>query len=360
MPHINSKSGTKDLQCWIDYWSAKYPIASDIAINNIAATHFGSLSLNDLIVIFNWKLEARFQEKAIKQITGYDAINPGDIQRRTGQALAAETDFQAVELLRGLPQMATLPSIAVASSILMVLDQSRWTVMDRMANTSLMALKTALSPLETSAGALRGLYCALHNFNPQAPEFWARDLDWGVYLQVCREIVRLTSRELRTIDRALFESRGNLYFECDKDSGNKPDSSQSALPPARPIAPAPGVSAGVEIINKTKSCLCSECFLQGLRNWILAVRGHVKQSTRTTNYSDGKSFSDAFDRGYVKGTRGRQNVERHDCLSIDLFPAFWAARTATGASNENAYKLPIEGAFSFAPPCQHCEGRCNY
>ena len=354
MPHLNSSSGAGELQCWVDHWSAQYPISSDTPIDIIATSHNGSLNLQNLIEIFNWKLEARFRANAIAAIQAHDRNNPGDIRGRTSRARVAKTDFEAVEHLRGLPQMATPPSIAVASCLLMVLDQSRWTVMDRMANTSLVALKKVLSPLETRKGELRSLFCALSSFSPSPPDFLARDLDWGIYLQACREIARLSGRDLRTIDRALFESRGDLYFECGSTQG----SSQSHI---TSVAPSDVLTAAHTVAFTTPTLSteivarhCADCFLRGLRNWLAVERSHVKQITRDTNYSDGKSFSDAYSRGYVQGTRGRQTIERNECLHIGLFPTFWAARVATGAVTENDYRRPVEGAFRHAPPCKHC------
>ena len=362
MPFLNHRSTEVDLTCWIDYWSGKYPHATDGRVLAIAAGHQGFLTAQDVVVIFEWKLEPRYRAKAVAAISAFDAANPGELRRRTSSALAAKTDIEALRFLRGLPQMATIPSVAVASCLLMVLDRNRWTVIDRMANTALVELKKALSPLETRAGRLRDLYLALHNFNPVAPDYLARDLDWGVYLIICREIARITQRDLRTIDRALYMSRGDLYFECENSGAQNGHEGEEAIVKTgpKPNAGSPGTVVRVPISTSDSPCLCYRCFLEGLENWITEERGGVSKSTRDTNRSDGTSFQLAYENGFVRGSKGRVcNVTRKECLSLDLFPEFWAARVATGAKDEKSYSRPVEGAFKHAPFCPHCEGRCG-
>jgi hypothetical protein len=231
-----------------------------------------------------------------------------------------------------------------------------------MANTALVALKEALSPLETRAGRLRDLYLALHNFNPEAPAYLARDLDWGVYLLTCREIARLTNRDLRTIDRALYMSRGDLYFECENSGAQNGHEGEEAIVKTgpKPNAGSPGTVVRVPRSTSDSPCLCYRCFLEGLENWITEERGGVSKSTRDTNRSDGTSFQLAYENGFVRGSKRRVcNVTRKECLSLDLFPEFWAARVATGAKDEKSYSRPVEGAFKHAPFCPHCEGRCG-
>jgi len=361
MPLLNHRSTEADLKCWIDYWSARYPHITDGPVLAIAAGHQGFLTVQDVVTVFEWKLEPRYRAKAVAAIAAFDAANPGELRRRTSSALAAKTDIEALSFLRGLPQMASIPSVAVASCLLMVLDRNRWTVIDRMANTALVALKKALLPIETRAGSLRDLYLALHNFNPEAPDYFARDLDWGIYLLICREIARITQRDLRTIDRALYMSRGDLYFECensDAQNGREGEDASIRTSP-KPNAGSRGTVVGVPISTSDSPCLCYRCFLEGLENWIAKERGGVKDSTRRTNRSDGTSFQLAYANGFVEGTQGICKVGPQECLSLDLFTEFWAARVATGAKDKGSYWRPVEGAFRHAPFCPHCEGRCS-
>jgi len=361
MTLLNHRSTEADLKCWIDFWTGRYPHATDGTVLAIAAGHHGFLTAQDVATIFEWKLEPRYRANAVAAIAAFDAANPGELRSRTSSALAAKTDIEALSFLRGLPQMATIPSVAVASCLLMVLDRDRWTVIDRMANTALVALKEALSPLETRAGVLRDLYLALHNFNPEAPDYKARDLDWGVYLLICREIERITQRDLRTIDRALYISRGDLYFECENFGGQNGLEGKGAIirTGPKPNAGFPGAFAIANLQRGNSPCLCGECFLLGLNIWIDAERNHVSQRTQATNRSDGRSFAVAFARGYVSGTRGRKPLDPQRCLSLDLFPAFWETRIAVGAKDVGSYWRPVEGAFRHAPHCSHCEGECS-
>jgi len=360
MPLLNSRSPESELQCWIDYWSGKYRVEDDNPVMTIAASHSGYLTIADVVTIFGWKLKGLWPGSKIKAIESFDLANPGVIRSSTASALGAKTDFEALKFLRALPGMQSIPSVAVASSLLMVLDKTRWTVMDRRANTSLVALKIALSPLESHLGILRDLYLPLHNFNPVAPSYEARDLDWGNYLLICREISRLTNRDLRTIDRALYMANGSLDFVCgEKES----DIASQGPTPSRKNSPAPlpvtsRNTPGPRIASST--CICHECFLEGLEIWISIERNHVKEITQRTNRSDGRSFSIAYGRGYVEGTLGTSEVGRQECLSPDLFQEFWAARQATGAATKNDYLRPVEGAFKYAPSCSHCEGKSKH
>ena len=116
---------------------------------------------------------------------------------------------EALRCLRGLPQMKTAGTVAVASAVLMVLDPDRWSVMDRMANKSLVALRNALSVSEEISHELGNLAYLISGFSPPV-DYLARSEDWPRYMAICREIAQLTGVSLREVDRALYKARGDV------------------------------------------------------------------------------------------------------------------------------------------------------
>jgi hypothetical protein len=189
--------------------ASTYNPEDDSKILKIAANHKGYLTAKDLHIIFEWKLQPNHFISASRQLVEYDAIFKGEIKRRTSLIASAESDHHALSILRGLPQMKTGPSVAVASCVLMVLDMNRFTVMDRRANETLVALKETVTKQGTASSELRELRKLLSSFEPPA-DCIARSQDWPTYMAICRELSQATGLALREIDRALYSASGNL------------------------------------------------------------------------------------------------------------------------------------------------------
>ncbi len=133
------------LAAWVASWSGRYDSDSDASVLAMAETSRRHLLVQDLVTIFRWKLQPNHFVAARRSLLEYDADHPGWIKDKTEAACVASSDDEALRCLRGLPQMKTMGTVAVASAVLMVLDPSRWSVMDRMANMSLAAFGDVLS-----------------------------------------------------------------------------------------------------------------------------------------------------------------------------------------------------------------------
>lgn len=209
---LTAASTPSDLRVWLDGWATKYPVVTDDQVMVIANSGAGSLGASDLRKIFQWKLQANHFVTADDSLIRFEKSNPGKIESRTMAALAAEGDAEALAALRGLPQMKTSGTVAVASCLLMCLDPERWTVIDRRAINSIALLKDIFRTLPGVHGALFKLMALLEKFDPPTDEtgrFLARAIDWPLYMDICREIQRLTGLTLRDIDRGLYEANGN-------------------------------------------------------------------------------------------------------------------------------------------------------
>jgi len=221
-----SKSSTvEELTQWVRYWSGLYKVLEDKEVLAIADSHPGFLTTSDLHVIFDWKLTARDYTRAAKILDGF---NPAVIEEKTKAALLAkEDDVEALESLRGLPQMMGNAPCAVASCLLMVLDQNRWTVIDVRANASLMKIKEHVATMVEPENELHKFFALLLDYKPRfsfnkdgSKRYPAVTRDWPLYVAICRRLAEATGQTLRTIDRALFQSKGDLFFG-DPDAGDK-------------------------------------------------------------------------------------------------------------------------------------------
>jgi hypothetical protein len=192
--------------------ASAYNPEDDSKILKIANENKGYLTVKDLRVIFKWKLQPNHFISAERQLVEFDDSHKGEIKRRTSLIASAESDHHALSILRGLPQMKTAPSVAVASCLLMVLDMNRFTVMDRRANETLVELKRAILGERSIARELRELRKLLLSFDPPA-NYLARSQDWPKYMAICRELSNTTRLTLREIDRALYSASGKLHLD---------------------------------------------------------------------------------------------------------------------------------------------------
>jgi hypothetical protein len=201
----------KDLIVWLKHLANEYDSTSDSSVLKIAAGHKGFLTESNLIEIFKWKLQPNHFVQAEKQLKEYTFQNPKSIREKTKSALLAKSDVEALESLRGLPQMKTKESVAVASCLLMVLDVERYTVMDRRANETLVALFPVVKNLATKNTQFNKLENLLSTYRP--PEgYLALAKDWEKYMEICREIARISGLKLRELDRSLYTSSGDTFL----------------------------------------------------------------------------------------------------------------------------------------------------
>jgi hypothetical protein len=195
---------------WLTEWSLLYPFGGDGLIRPVVRPRGGCLTPGELKIVMEWKIGDRFKQAAFDQIDAYEAANAGEISGKTALAMVATTDAQALQELRGLPQMKTRFVAAVGSAILMCLDPERWTVMDVNANAALVCLRDTLrSQAGNPNSPLHDLAVELSTFTPRRTTngYEARTVDWPTYMSICRTIARTTMLSLRTVDRALQQAR---------------------------------------------------------------------------------------------------------------------------------------------------------
>jgi hypothetical protein len=199
----------RDLKLWLKHLANEYDATSDEAVLKIANSHKGFLTEGHLIEIFRWKLQPNHFVQAERHLKEYTNLNPKSIREKTKSALMADGDIQALESLRGLPQMKTKSSVAVASCLLMVLDIEKYTVMDRRANETIVSLLPVIQKMAPKHRHFTYLEELLTTYSPPVG-YLAVASDWETYMKICRELARLTGLELRTLDRSLYTSSGDI------------------------------------------------------------------------------------------------------------------------------------------------------
>lgn len=204
-----SDIGPHELRIWLTHLSNTYDSTSDISVLKIAKEHKGFLTEQNLIEIFRWKLQPNHFVQAERYLKGYSSQNPNSIREKTKSALVAKSDNQALEALRGLPQMRTKDSVAVASCLLMVLEVEKYTVMDRRANETLVALAPVVEKLAGRSSEFAHLQKLLANYTPPKG-FLAVARDWDRYMEICRELSSLSDLTLRELDRSLYTASGDI------------------------------------------------------------------------------------------------------------------------------------------------------
>jgi hypothetical protein len=81
---------------WLTEWSLLYHFSGDQPIQEVLWPSTKNFGPNELRIIFNWKLDNPWRAAAPAQITDYAAAHPGDIEHKTGNALAALDDREAL------------------------------------------------------------------------------------------------------------------------------------------------------------------------------------------------------------------------------------------------------------------------
>ena len=198
-----------DLSKYLRHYESEYEVQYDAPILEIIKRNRGFLTPEDVSQIFTWKLQKHHSVAARKRLDEYVDKFPGLLEEKTALALSAETDLGAIEQLRGIPQMKGNSRVAVASCLLMCLDSTRFTVMDRRANESLVMLKPAILEISRSNNSFDLVQRNISKLNP--PEgYYALAADFPEYLATCRELSLQTNLSLRSLDRALYSAKGNI------------------------------------------------------------------------------------------------------------------------------------------------------
>jgi hypothetical protein len=205
---LGNSLSVEDLILWLKSQSINYKTEYDQAILSISDNHAGFLTKQDLSAIYKWKLQAHHFVAAKRQLDEYEENFHGEIEKKTGMAFLAPSDDEALECLRGIPQIKLKDSVAVASCLLMVLKPNLFTVIDRRANETLCNLKAIISLFNQSEQLARVeellmVYAPLSTFE-------ARSRDWSLYLQICRELAKFSGLTLRELDRALYSAKGDF------------------------------------------------------------------------------------------------------------------------------------------------------
>lgn len=105
--------------------------------------------------------------------------------------------------------------------------------------------------------------------------------------------------------------------------------------------------------------ICASCYREGLRTFVNRRRHRISEVTAQTYWGDGRRFVNFFIEGGIKVKGSWQSTSPRGtdaCLTISDMSEFLKALTAGGMAHSSAtvYRTPIEGAFNYAPACDHC------
>ena len=199
----------QDLWLYLRHHESEYSASHDEGILRITISKRGFLTVEEVSEIFKWKLQNHHAVSAVNKLVLFELESPGYLEKKTSAAYNAKSDLEALEQLRGLPQMKGKSRVAVASALLMCLDIDKYTVMDRRANESLVMLKPVIKELSFQNKDFEILNELLAQLNPPKG-YMAVAADFGIYMSICRELSRLANMNLRNLDRALYSAKGNL------------------------------------------------------------------------------------------------------------------------------------------------------
>jgi hypothetical protein len=166
---------------WIDYWAARYDIASDDEVLNKVGPRVREddcYDRADLLAVGRWKTR--------RVLSKLDSNTDEMIRDLTSTALAAPEPIQhlVLTLLHGV-------QVPMASSLLMVWQPEKHTVIDVRAVKSLVVNGEIDDP----------------NLSQYPP--------YMDYLKVCRAIGDRCNRSLRIVDRALYQAKGRKPVTTD-------------------------------------------------------------------------------------------------------------------------------------------------
>jgi hypothetical protein len=166
----------KELQGWIDRWSAEHPSAWDTKIERLAGRP--AFYHKDLEILYEWKFRGLWPQRKVRLMLAFPEQQVASLSRR---AFSCSDELGALMILTLIPGARA----AGASAILTAFDPTRYTVMDVRALQSL----TMLERWSGDQGAV------------------ASCLAWPDYLDVCRGLANQVDRPLRTVDRALWAAK---------------------------------------------------------------------------------------------------------------------------------------------------------
>ncbi len=169
----------RELQHWVDKWSAQYPAGYDAVLEPLASRE--GFTPGDLEVIYWWKYRGLWPQRKIDQMRNFPDGKVASLSRR---AFACPDELGALRILMLIPGAQA----AGASAILMAHNPEVYTVMD--------------------VRAINSLTWPLKLWSKEDQGTKASSLEWPDYLDRCRAIASRTSRSLRTVDRALYASNG--------------------------------------------------------------------------------------------------------------------------------------------------------
>jgi hypothetical protein len=175
---------------WVRSWAAAYNGPHDDQLRPLnSKTEWNS---TDRERVAHWKFESNRARltRTLKLLARNKPSLADELNRR---ALACNDDVGAWLIAQQILGVGP----ALASSMLMAYDRERFTVIDQRAFSSIVVLvqSGSLTDSDVDPGPLI-----------QGAQFTAGT--WLAYLNACRSLRRITGCSLRTVDRALYEARG--------------------------------------------------------------------------------------------------------------------------------------------------------
>jgi hypothetical protein len=168
----------EQLSGWVAAWADRYNAAHDNQLAEFwCAEH---LTRRTMEILIAWKF-LRMPHRPSRAKRALADETDQAIIDITGAARLCLDDDAALRVIQAVAGVGP----ALGSSALMVLDPTRWTVLDVRALASVRAIGYSSVPASAQGRAT-----------------------WGPYLDACRDIAVRTGASLRTVDRALFAANG--------------------------------------------------------------------------------------------------------------------------------------------------------
>lgn len=163
---------------WITAWSDQYGTEHDDQLHHVMGRT--GLDREAFKTVIDWK----FHRVANRRARAHDSIAGETDAVLSGLSTAAcgsPDDDVAMRIITRVVGVGP----ALGSALLMVMDSTRWTVLDVRALKTIRAIGYSDVPAKPHGRAT-----------------------WLPYLQACRDVAARTELPLRTVDRALFAAKG--------------------------------------------------------------------------------------------------------------------------------------------------------
>lgn len=166
------------LCAWVDAWAPRYDHDHDAQLADLWGREQFDRSAMQRVVAWKFASMPHRRSRAERSLAEESGQTIVDVTSAARRCVDDDAAVRVIRVLKGV-------GLALGSASLMVMDATRWTVLDVRALASIRAIGYA-----------------------NVPDHAQRLVTWVPYLDACRDLAQRTGSPLRTVDHALFAAKG--------------------------------------------------------------------------------------------------------------------------------------------------------